>query len=229
VHSGSEKLKSRRTAWDYIGYGLLGALGLGLILLVIVMFIPIQDAPLADAPTLWIDEVKRGDMVVQVLGFGTITRARGKTAATAVIEILDSYTDEVKLGQTVEIHTRPAIARAHVSGIDEASVNGVHKVKITLDGAVPDGVTDGAQVDGTITIETLRNVVYMGRPVHGEQNSTVTIFKVTPDGKAANRVSIKLGRASVNAIEILEGLKPGDRVILSDMSMWDAVDHVEIK
>jgi hypothetical protein len=83
-------------------------------------------------------------------------------------------------------------------------------------------------VDGTITIENLTNVLYVGRPVHGEPNSTVGLFKVSPDGSEATRVQVKLGRASVNTMEVLSGLNEGDVVILSDMSNWDAVDRIEL-
>ncbi len=84
-------------------------------------------------------------------------------------------------------------------------------------------------VDGTITLENLQNVLYVGRPVHGQSDSTIGIFKVVDDGAEAVRVNVKLGRSSVNTIEIVDGLKVGDKVILSDMSAWDAFDRIRLK
>ena len=176
----------------------------------------------------WFDEVKQGEMHVQVRGKGTIMLVRRK-AVSAVIEIPETQACDVKRNQTAEVDTPAGIVPGHISAIEGAPENGVRRVVLTLDRAVPGGVTNGAQVDATITIETLRNVVYVGRPVHGEPNSSDTIFRVTPDGHDVYRVKVKFGRASVNAIQILSGLNPGDKVILSDMSQWDAVDHIEIR
>ena len=191
---------------------------------------PILDGPLvcADCGTVWADTVKKGEMHVQVRGKGTIMLVRRK-AVSAVIEIPETQACDVKRNQTAEVDTPAGIVPGHISAIEGAPENGVRRVVLTLDRAVPGGVTNGAQVDATITIETLRNVVYVGRPVHGEPNSSDTIFRVTPDGHDVYRVKVKFGRASVNAIQILSGLNPGDKVILSDMSQWDAVDHIEIR
>ena len=99
---------------------------------------------------------------------------------------------------------------------------------VRLIGALPSGAVPDLSVDGTIEIENLKDVVYMGRPVFGQPNSTITIFKIDPDGKGASRVPVKLGRTSVNTIEILDGLKVGDRVILSDMSAMDGHDRIRL-
>jgi hypothetical protein len=222
----TEKLKNRRNVWDYIGYGLLGTLGLGLILPLIMMFIPIRDLPPGDAPTLWIETVKRGEMSAQAFGLGTLTLAKNGGTATAVLEIRDPEATDVRLNQRSEVETGNGDVQGHVSSIGRTPTSGPRKVEIALDGVVPANVWDGASVTGTINIATLKNVVYVGRPVHGEPNTTVSIFKLDATGKAADRVWIKLGRAGSNAIEILEGLQPGDKVILSDMSMWENVNHV---
>jgi len=102
-------------------------------------------------------------------------------------------------------------------------------VDVSLDGPLPPGARPDLSVDGTITIENLRDVMYVGRPVHGQADSTIGIFKLTPDGSEATRVNVKLGRVSVNAVEVVSGLQVGDKVILSDMSQWDNVDRVRLK
>jgi hypothetical protein len=97
-----------------------------------------------------------------------------------------------------------------------------------MDGPLPPGSRPDLSVDGTVLLEKLTDVIYVGRPAFGQENSTVTIFKVQPDGEAV-ATKVKLGRASVNTIEVLDGLKPGDQVILSDMSQYDSYDRVQLK
>ena len=118
--------------------------------------------------------------------------------------------------------------KGHVTRIAGAAVNGTFDVDISFDEPPPPSARPDLSVDGTITIENLVNVLYVGRPVHGEPNSTVGLFKVNADGTGATRVQVKLGRASVNTMEVLDGLKEGDMVILSDMSNWDAFDRIEL-
>ena len=113
--------------------------------------------------------------------------------------------------------------------IDPAVLNGTRTVDVKLDGALPAGAVPQLSVEGTIEIERLSNVLYVGRPVHGDENSTVGLFKITDGGKEAVRVQVQLGRASVNDVEILKGLQVGDQVILSDMSAEDNYDRVELK
>jgi HlyD family secretion protein len=107
-------------------------------------------------------------------------------------------------------------------------VNGTVLVDVSLTGPLPAGARPDLSVDGTIDIERLSEVVYVGRPTVGQPNSTVTLFRFDPDGKTASRVTVKLGRASVNTIEVLDGLKVGDKVILSDMSAQDSRDHIRL-
>ena len=99
---------------------------------------------------------------------------------------------------------------------------------VKLEGALPPGARPDLSVDGTIEIEKLTDVLYVGRPTFGQPNSQISLFRLEPDGKGATRVQVKLGRSSVNTIEILEGLRVGDQVILSDMSTWDAYDRVRL-
>jgi multidrug efflux pump subunit AcrA (membrane-fusion protein) len=113
--------------------------------------------------------------------------------------------------------------------VDPAVVEGSVTVDVKLDAALPKGARPDLSVEGTIEIENLPDVIYVGRPAFGQPNSTVGIFKFDPNGKIATRVQVKLGRASVNSVEILSGLQPGDKVILSDMSQWDAFNRIRVE
>jgi len=145
------------------------------------------------------------------------------------IQIAETQAKDVVPGQKASIDTRNGIVEGHVTRIAAAPVNGTVAVDISLDGPLPPGARPDLSVDGTITIENLRDVMYVGRPVHGQADSTIGIFKLTPDGGEATRVNVKLGRVSVNAVEVVSGLQVGDKVILSDMSQWDNVDRVRLK
>jgi HlyD family secretion protein len=146
----------------------------------------------------------------------------------AVLRIPDTQAKDVAVGQSSAIDTRNGIIPGHVIRIDPASQNGTVTVDVALDAALPRGARPDLSVDGTIEIEHLNDVLYTGRPAYGQANSTVEMFRLVPGGKYAERVKVQLGRTSVNAVEILGGLKPGDRVIVSDMSRFDAVDRVRI-
>jgi multidrug efflux pump subunit AcrA (membrane-fusion protein) len=138
-------------------------------------------------------------------------------------------TADVQPNQDAVIDTRKGLVKGHVSRISPSASNGTRAVEIALDAALPEGANAGLPVDGTIDIEKLDNVTYVGRPVHGAANSSISVFKIVNDDKEALRVNVKLGRASVQKIEVLEGLKVGDKIILSDMSEWDKVDRVHLK
>ncbi len=146
----------------------------------------------------------------------------------AELKIPETQAKDVALGQKAEVDTRNGIIQGKVSRIDPAAVNGTVTVDVKLEGELPQGARPDLSVDGTIEIEKLNDVLYVGRPTFGQPNSTVTLFKVDPDGKGATRVQVKLGRSSVNTIEILEGLRVGDTVILSDMSAYDAYDRIRL-
>jgi HlyD family secretion protein len=135
---------------------------------------------------------------------------------------------EMRPNQNVTIDTRKGLVKGHVLRID-APASGTTTTDIALDAPLPEGVNAGLEVDATIDIEKLDNILYVGRPVHGTANSTVSLFKPVNDGTEAVRVGVKLGRASANAVEILDGLKEGDKVILSDMSPYDHADRIKIK
>ncbi len=146
----------------------------------------------------------------------------------AELKIPETQAKDVAIGQVASIDTRNGIIDGHVSRIDPAAVNGTVTVDVKLEGALPLGARPDLSVDGTIEIERLTDVLYVGRPTFGQPNSQISLFKLDPDGKGATRVQVKLGRSSVNTIEILEGLRIGDQVILSDMSAWDAHDRIRL-
>ena len=127
-----------------------------------------------------------------------------------------------------QIDTHNGIIPGHVTRIDPSVVNGTRTVDVALDGPLPPGAVPQLSVDGTIDLAHLNDVLYVGRPALGNENSTLSLFKLDPDGKGATRVPVKVGRASVNNIQVLEGLKEGDTVILSDMSRWDNVDRIRL-
>jgi HlyD family secretion protein len=147
----------------------------------------------------------------------------------AEIKIAETQAKDVMPGQKASIDTRNGIVGGHVSRVDPSVINGTVTVDVTIDDPLPAGARPDLSVDGTITLENLKDVLYVGRPVHGQSDSTIGIFKLVDDGSEAVRVNVKLGRSSVNTIEILDGLKVGDTVILSDMSAWDAFERIRLK
>ena len=145
----------------------------------------------------------------------------------AELQIPETQAKDVTIGQVASIDTRNGIIPGQVSRIDPAAVNGIVKVDIHLRGEYPKGARPDLSVDGTIQLERLTNVLYIGRPAYGQGDSTVGMFKVMPKGEAV-RIQVKLGRSSVNTIEILDGLREGEQAVLSDMSAWDAYDRVKL-
>jgi HlyD family secretion protein len=147
----------------------------------------------------------------------------------AEVKIAETQAKDVVPGQKATIDTRNGIVGGHVSRVDPSVINGTVTVDVTIDDPLPPGARPDLSVDGTITLENLTNVLFVGRPVHGQSDSTIGLFKLTEDGSEATRVNVKLGRSSVNTIEIVDGLKVGDKVILSDMSAWDNFDRIRLK
>lgn len=170
----------------------------------------------------------------QRVGPGTILAKVAKPGRLkAELQIAETRVKDITVGQIASIDTRNGIIPGQVIRIDPAAVNGTVKVDVQLNGEYPKGVRPDLSVDGTIEVERLSDVLYVGRPAYGQADSTVGMFKcLSGDPQCRNgdaiRVQVKLGRSSVNTIEIKEGLQAGDRVILSDMSAWDAYDRVSI-
>jgi len=147
----------------------------------------------------------------------------------AALQIAETQARDITIGLPASIDTHNGIVPGHVTRIDPAVLNGTRTVNVVLDGQLPPGAVKGLSVDGTIDLEKLDDVLYVGRPALGNENSTLSLFKEDPDHKGATRVSVKVGRASVNSIQVLEGLKEGDTVILSDMSRYDNVDRIRLE
>ncbi len=146
----------------------------------------------------------------------------------AELKIPETQTKDIQLGLPAEVDTHNGVIPGHVTRIDPASQGGTVTVDVALDGPLPQGARPDLNVDGTIDLERLTNILYVGRPAFGQEKSTVGMFKLDADGKTAARVQVKLGRSSVNTVEILDGLKEGDRVVLSDMARWDNSDRIRL-
>ncbi len=146
----------------------------------------------------------------------------------AELKIPETQAKDIQIGQVSSIDTRNGIIPGRVVRIDPSVQNGTRTVDVALEGDLPKGAVPDLSVDGTIVLESLDDVVYVGRPVQGQPDSQVGLFKLDADGKTATRVTVKLGRSSVSTIEIREGLKPGDQVILSDMSAQDGYDRIRL-
>jgi HlyD family secretion protein len=152
----------------------------------------------------------------------------------AELKIAETQIRDVAPNQLAVIDTRLAgggstgLVSGRVSRIEQSIVNGTVTVDVALTGPLPPGSRADLSVDGTIQLEKMEDVVYVGRPVFGQENSTVTLFKLEPDGKYANKIKVTFGRSAINTIEIKDGLQVGDRVILSDMSQWDQYDRIKL-
>jgi multidrug efflux pump subunit AcrA (membrane-fusion protein) len=147
----------------------------------------------------------------------------------AQLKIAETQARDIQLGQPASVDTHNGLADGVVTRIDPAVVNGTVTVDVKLVGNIPDGARKDLSVDGTIDLERLKDVLYVGRPATGTEESTITLFKLDPDSKGAVRVPVKVGRASVNAIQVLQGLHEGDTVILSDMSRYDTTDRIRLE
>jgi HlyD family secretion protein len=163
----------------------------------------------------------------QVAPGANLARVANPTNLKAELRIAETQTKDITIGLPAEIDTRNGVVKGRVSRIDPASLNGTVGVDVILEGALPPGSRPDLSVDGNIRLELLDNVIYVGRPAFGQENSTVGLFKVGPDGEAV-RINVKLGRSSVSTIEVIEGLQPGDQVILSDMSSWDEYQRIRL-
>lgn len=169
------------------------------------------------------------DVGQQVAAGTTLAKVVDPTQLKAQLQIAETQAKDIQLGQGASIDTHNGIIPGKVVRIDPAVVNGTVTVDVALEGKLPDGARPDLSVDGTVEISHLTNVVYVGRPAFGQPFSTVGLFKETADGKEAVQVQVKLGEASVNEVQILQGLKPGDTVILSDMSRWESFDRIRLQ
>lgn len=167
--------------------------------------------------------------VGQRVTLGTnLARVADPKKLKAQIKIAETQAKDIQINQKASIDTRNGIVEGHVIRVDPAVEQGTVTVDVELDGKLPKGARPDLSVDGTIELERLDNVVYVGRPAFGQDNSTVGLFKIVAGSSDAIRTPVKLGRSSVNTIEIQEGLQPGDQVILSDTSAWDSHDRIRL-
>jgi hypothetical protein len=196
-----------------------------------------RDIPTVENDTIWTDTVKRGPMVRQVRGLGKLISPESSKNLVARITLPEFMAKEVQVHQNatvacaVVLPAMPArgIVKGHVSSVSSEVANGMVSLDVSLDGPLSQAVAIDLPVDATIDIEKLDNVLQIGRPVQAAANSTSSVFRIIKDGTEAVRVNVKFGRSSVSIIEVLDGLKEGDKVILSDMSSYDNADRVHIK
>ncbi len=168
--------------------------------------------------------VERG---AQLNAGANVARVADPTTLKAELRIAETQTRDIRIGQLAEVDTRNGWVKGKVARIDPRASGGTVGVDVTLEGELPAGSRPDLSVDGQIELERLNNVVFVERPAFGQENSTVGLFKLTGNGEAI-RTNVKLGRTSVNQVEIVEGLQPGDQVILSDMSAQDSYDRIRI-
>lgn len=147
----------------------------------------------------------------------------------AQLKIAETQAKDVQIGESASIDTRNGMVAGHVSRVDPSVQAGTVTVDVALDGALPKGARPDLSVDGTIELDRLSDVTFVGRPAFGQEEGQITLFRLSETGDEAARVKVRLGKSSVNTVQILQGLKPGDKVILSDMSAWDAYDRVRLK
>ena len=168
--------------------------------------------------------------VGQRVGMGVnLARVAQPTRLKAVVRIPETQAKDVTLGQKATVDTRNGIIAGHVMRIDPAVQNGTVAVDLALDGALPAGARPDLSVDGTIELERLVNILYVGRPASAQSEGAMGLFRLETGSRDAARTQVKLGRASVSTIEVIEGLKEGDQVVLSDTTAWDSYDRIRLE
>ena len=165
----------------------------------------------------------------QVTPGTNLVRVADPSHLKATVQIPETQAKDVAIGQKATIDTHNGTADGHVSRVDAAVVNGTVAVDVSFESALPLGARPDLSVDGTIELERLLNILYVGRPVQGQPNSKIGLFRVLNGGSEAVRVSVELGRTSVNSVEVRRGLEIGNQVILSDMSAWDSYDRIRLQ
>jgi HlyD family secretion protein len=181
--------------------------------------------PVVSKASIWTDTVKRGEMLKQVRGLGEITDSQ-----SAALRIAETQVKEIQAGQEVSIDAgQKSLLTGKVTQVGSSASNGVVTVDVGLNAPLPQGAAPGREVDGIILIGKLTQVTYVGRPVFGTANSEATLFKLDAGGMHATRVKVRFGRSSVNTVEVVEGLQPGDNIILSDMSAYAGQTRIRLQ
>ena len=168
------------------------------------------------------------DVGQQVTPGANLARIVNPSRLKAEIKIPETQAKDVQAGQPASIDTRNGIVPGRVTRVDPSVQNGTVTVDVALDGSLPNGARPDLSVDGTIELERLNEVTFVGRPAFGQEESSMNLFRLQPGG-FATRAQVKLGRSSVNSVEVISGLAAGDQVILSDMSAWDAFDRIRLQ
>ena len=207
-------------AWSLGALLLLGIAG------VAVTGAQAQSQPVVNLDTVWIDTVKQGDMKLEVRGLGRLTSGQ-----TAALKVAEKQMQDVRQGEPalIAFRNRKELIGGKVAVVHPEVANGTMTVDVVIDDALPPGIDLQEPVDGIITVGGLTNVVYVGRPVVGQSNSRVMLFKIESDGHSAKKVPVQFGATSVNRIEIKNGLQPGDKVIISDMSQYDGAAAIVLR
>lgn len=180
-----------------------------------------QSVPDVDLSAIWTDTVKRGPMLRQYRGLGTLIQAENSVDFIARAKFPKEMVKEIQPNQAASVDTRNGIVKGHVISVAMEIANGMGSVDIALDDSRNAGFTVGHEIDCTVDIEKLDDILQVGRPATVPAHSSASVFKIVNGGKEAQRVGVKFGRTSVNTIEVLDGLKEGDKIILSDMSAYD--------
>jgi HlyD family secretion protein len=165
----------------------------------------------------------------QVTPGTNLARVADQQHLKAQLKVPETQAKDIMIGQVASIDTRNGIIPGKVSRIDPAVQNGTVTVDVALEGELPKGARPDLSVDGTIELERLDNILYVGRPTYGQEQSVISLFKLDADGVNCTRVKVTIGKTSVNTVEVKAGLKEGDQVILSDMSQYDAFDRIRLK
>jgi HlyD family secretion protein len=189
----------------------------------------LRSRPSADFDGPWSSTVTIGKILWDVRGTGTLVRVGPAGKLIAIIAVPDASAGDLRLNQTAEVNTQDTFVNGHVNWINPSPSGGLRSVDIMLDSALPAGASANQKVEANIHLGKLDDILYVGRPIHANQDSLISVFKLVAEYKQAVRTTVKFGRASVNIIEILGGLKEGDKILLSDMSAHDNSNVVRIR
>jgi HlyD family secretion protein len=165
----------------------------------------------------------------RVAAGASLAKVAEPTHLKAVIRVAETLAKDVQIGQDVSVDTRNGVVPGHVARVDPAVQNGTVTVDVRLGGPLPAGARPDLTVDGTIELERLADVVYVGRSAQAQPEATLSLYRLDPDGSTATRVPVRMGRASVSSIEVRDGLQPGQQVILSDTSAFDTAASIRLQ
>jgi len=185
-------------------------------------------APQIDTATVWTDTVKRGELLIERRGAGQVLEDESGSLY-AQLRIPESQSFEIELGQPATLDLTFAQAPARVVELGDRIEQGVRMIRLEFTEGVPDRALPGMSIDGTITVDTISDALFVGKPAYGRSNSRLGLFKLDEDRRFARRVPVQTGMSSANLIQILDGLQEGDEVILSDMSRFDANDMLALR